>query len=610
MPPSPVLSSEDEGDNTPERTPRRVKKRLGEMVVSDIDLKNPPPDTGINETTDILATAHLARAPANSQSTLPRYGPPDEFLFSSDWEERMEESFDEWNEEYDQLERDSESLIRKPITVNPMEEADGTSDSESPQEAIRGVPCVQSQEETRSMSEVPSAARAEGTSTYAKEAGLSPADSSFVPADAPPSHFLRCFFETGRLFIPKGARGCADASDFIRRVRLLGRVPDAIADLWKTRNVPVPDGCRSLHNRNAKLRNKTLVIFERGGGTREELNQIVMAQLGKGPRNPSLTGTRPTGRIDPVRADALSPKSLDLKETTTLTEPDKKLKGGRRSLGLETGARQRERDQKEGVGEWNRKVPAPQVKDERNNPMECTGKRDQWGLNHPRQRGVPQTNMEELKPTSEGRQPEDTPAHDGVGKGKSLAEVAQIARHFKQTENKLAQRRQRLVDELRRNDALTQRTRENRQRWKRSLESEGRPFTLITPKRKDRSPVREAKIPRPNDPQTQVMQITPRDTAYPKKHPETWNMGSPEPPRTAFPNFRVHSSPNVPLDNNRTHAYVPTRPGTPAATLWNAGKLRTPTRTATFGEPATKWHDYDPYAQYERELEADHDTTR
>ena len=272
-------------------------------------------------------------------------------------------------------------------------------------------------------------------------------------------------------------------------------------------------------------------------------------------------------------------------------------------------ARQRERDRKEGVGEWNRKVPAPQIKDERNNPMECTGKRDQWELNHSRQRRIPQTNVEELKLTSEGRQPEDTPARDGVGKGKSLAEVAQIARHFKQTENELAQRRQRLLDELRRNDVLTQKTREDRQRWKRSLESEvvGRPFTLVTSKREDIPPAREAKIPRLNDPQTQVMQITSHDTTCPKKHLKTWNS---EPPRTTFPNFRVHSSPNVQLDNDGTHAHVPTRPGTPATTLWNAGKIRTPTRTAAFEEPATKWHDYDPYAQYERELEASHDTTR
>ena len=129
--------------------------------------------------------------------------------------------------------------------------------------------------------------------------------------------------------------------------------------------------------------------------------------------------------------------------------------------------------------------------------MECTGKRDQWELNHSRQRRIPQTNVEELKLTSEGRQPEDTPARDGVGKGKSLAEVAQIARHFKQTENELTQRRQRLLDELRRNDVLTQKTREDRQRWKRSLESEvvGRSFTLITPKREDRSPAREARYP-------------------------------------------------------------------------------------------------------------------
>ena len=106
------------------------------------------------------------------------------------------------------------------------------------------------------------------------------------------------------------------------------------------------------------------------------------------------------------------------------------------------------------------------------------------------------------------------------------------------------------------------------------------------------------------------MQITSHDTTYPKKHLETRNMGRSEPPRTAFPNFRVHSSPNIQLDNDGTHAHVPTRPGTPATTLWNAGKIRTPTRTAAFEEPATKWHDYDPYAQYERELEASHDTTR
>ena len=72
IPPTPVRSFEDDGGNTPKGTPRRMKRRLGEMVVSDIDLKNPPPDTGTNETTTFLAAAHLARASANSRSTLPR----------------------------------------------------------------------------------------------------------------------------------------------------------------------------------------------------------------------------------------------------------------------------------------------------------------------------------------------------------------------------------------------------------------------------------------------------------------------------------------------------------------------------------------------------------
>ena len=108
----------------------------------------------------------------------------------------------------------------------------------------------------------------------------------------------------------------------------------------------------------------------------------------------------------------------------------------------------------------------------------------------------------------------------------------------------------------------------------------------------------------------QVMQITSHATTYPKKHLGTWNMGRSEPPRTAFPNFCVYSPPDIQLDYDRTHAYAPTRPGTPATTLWNTGNIQTQTRTAASKDPATEWHDYNPLAQYERELEASHDATR
>ena len=132
-------SSEDEGSSPPKRTPRKTKKKLRETVASHLIPKNPPPDTEIDEATTFLTAAHLARASAGSRSTLPGYGPPDEFLFSSDCEERMEESFDEKNEDHKQLERDLDSPIRKSITMGSTEEAKRPSNSELPQEAIHGV---------------------------------------------------------------------------------------------------------------------------------------------------------------------------------------------------------------------------------------------------------------------------------------------------------------------------------------------------------------------------------------------------------------------------------------------------------------------------------------
>ena len=109
-----------------------------------------------------------------------------------------------------------------------------------------------------------------------------PADSAFVPVDASRSHFLKIFIETGHLHTPSGPQGYAEASDFVHRIRLFKRVPKAIAELWLTKNLRVPREDRNLNNRNSRLRGKITLMFERGGGSREELEGVVMAQLGSG----------------------------------------------------------------------------------------------------------------------------------------------------------------------------------------------------------------------------------------------------------------------------------------------------------------------------------------
>ena len=179
-------------------------------------------------------------------------------------------------------------------------------------------------------------------------------------------------------------------------------------------------------------------------------------------------------------------------------------------------------------------------------------------------------------------------------------EIAQSTRHFKQAEDELAQRRQRLVDEIRHNDLLTQKVREDKQRWKRSLESKvgGQPFALVTQKRKGIPPVREVKASRLDDPQMQVMQITSHTATNSKGHPGTRKMG------------RVSSPLDIQLDNDRTHAYASDQPGTSVTALRSAGNLRPQTQIAALKDPAEEWHDHNPLAQYERELEASHDAAR
>ena len=138
--PSPVPASEDEGSSLPKKTTRRIKKKLRETVASHLVSKNPPPDTTIDEATTLLAAAHLARAPAGSRSTLSGCRPPDEFLFSSDCEERIEGSFDEKKEDHEQLERDMDSPTRKSITAGSTREAERLPNLEPPKEAMHGVP--------------------------------------------------------------------------------------------------------------------------------------------------------------------------------------------------------------------------------------------------------------------------------------------------------------------------------------------------------------------------------------------------------------------------------------------------------------------------------------
>ena len=204
-----------------------------------------------------------------------------------------------------------------------------------------------------------------------------------------------------------------EASDFMRRVRFFGRAPNAIAEFWKTRNVRVPDGCSCLHNRNAKLRNKTLVVFERGGGTRKELEGMIMAQLGRGPWNPSPNGIRQPGKTDLTTVDAqpsnpIGPKvittSMESEESRSemrrramaanrredevermkkdLAEQEMKLEGERKGLELTAEACQREGDWKEEAGEWNREVSTSQVRYESDKPAERTEGCDQWEPNY------------------------------------------------------------------------------------------------------------------------------------------------------------------------------------------------------------------------------------
>ena len=174
-----------------------------------------------------------------------------------------------------------------------------------------------------------------------------------------------------------------------------------------------------------------------------------------------------------------------------------KLERERKGLELEAEARQREGDRKEEAGEWNREVSASQVRYEFDKPAECTEGRDQWEPNYSHQHETHQTDTEEFKPSVAGRWPKDVPTRDWVGRRQSLTEIAHTTRHFKRTEDELAQRRQQLVDEIRHNDLLTQRVREDNFRWKRSLESRvgSQSFAQITQKRKGIPPVYEAILP-------------------------------------------------------------------------------------------------------------------
>ena len=138
----------------------------------------------------------------------------------------------------------------------------------------------------------------------------------------------------------------------------------------------------------------------------------------------------------------------------------------------------------------------------------------------------------------------------------------------------------------------------------------GQPFALITQKRKGIPPVHEAKASRLDNPQMQVMQITSHAATNPKGHPGTRKMGRSESPRTAFPNHRVHSPLDIQLNNNRTHACVSTQPETSATALRSTGNLQPQTRIAALKDSAEEWHDHNPLARYERELEASHDAAQ
>ena len=71
-----------------------------------------------------------------------------------------------------------------------------------------------------------------------------------------------------------------------------------------------------------KTQKQTLVVFECGGGTRNKLKQVAMAQLGDGPWNPSLNGIRQLEEIDLTTADAQPSNPIGPKVITSAMESD------------------------------------------------------------------------------------------------------------------------------------------------------------------------------------------------------------------------------------------------------------------------------------------------
>ena len=174
---------------------------------------------------------------------------------------------------------------------------------------------------------------------------------------------------------------------------------------------------------------------------------------------------------------------------------------------------QREGDLEKKAEGWNREVSASHTRYESDKPAERTKRHHQWELKYSYQHEVHQTDTEGFEPSDAGRLPKGVPTRYWAGRSQSLTEIAQTTRQFKKTEDELAQRRQQLMNEIRHNDLLTQRVREDKQMWKRSLEARvsGQPFALTTQKQKSIPPLYKAKAARLDNP---PMQVVPRITSH------------------------------------------------------------------------------------------------
>ena len=102
-----------------------------------------------------------------------------------------------------------------------------------------------------------------------------------------------------------------------------------LAAAWRTKNVKVAKGERPLQNRNVKLRNKVAQAFERGGGSRLELENIAFAQLGTGPWSPTRKGrwSKSANPVDP------SDTSTNEEEVQRVVRPKKEAASSTASCG-------------------------------------------------------------------------------------------------------------------------------------------------------------------------------------------------------------------------------------------------------------------------------------